>query len=280
MALSGTDEEKLKELVAKTHKEQGIWFLNAFWNKASMDKEAEKIWKYTFKFIELDLQKHETGNTLDELNAHRFLEAFKEPLTVVEMRDALRKTGAIPPQGKPKDFPITHFLLARFQTDWRALVNASQGDNAEEIARCQKLMKEIQDSIPELQKTEAEAKVAAAEQAKQQKIYDDRTAELQRKTNEGGAVQQNKAKAELAQHLAQDPLPLSRAKITAEAAAKRAERAVTNARAKIDEIEKQLKELALKSGSAAGALWWIERELHDAKQFMPSAKGGRAKDSK
>jgi len=279
LALSGSDDEKLKELVAKTHKEQAIWFLNAFWNKASMNKEAEKIWKYTAKFVELDLQKHETGNTLDELNAHRFLEAFKDPLTVIEMREALRKTGAIPPQGKPKDFPLTHFLLATFKTDWHALVNASQGDNAEEIARCQRLMKEIQDSIPELQKAEAEARAAAAEQKKQQKIYDDKTQELQRKSSEGGMVNQNKAKAELAQHLAQDPLPLSRAKITAEAAAKKAEKAVTNARAKVEEIEKQLKELALKSGSAAGALWWIERELHDAKQFMPSSKGGRAKDN-
>jgi len=280
MALSGSDDEKLKELVAKTHKEQAIWFLNAFWNKASMDKEAEKVWKYSAKFVELDLQKHETGSTLDELNAHRFLEGFKETMTVIEMRDAWRKTGAIPPQGKPKDFPITHFLLAHFKTDWHALVNASQGDNAEEIARCQRLMKEIQDSIPELQKAEAEARAASAEQKKQQKIVDDRTAELQRKSNEGGAVAQNKAKAELAQHLATDPLPLSRAKITAEAAAKKAEKAVANAKAKVDEIEKQLKELALKSGSAMGALWWIERELFDAKQFMPSAKGGRAKDDK
>jgi len=279
MALSGSDDDKLKELCCKTHKEQAIWFLNAFWNKASMEKEAENIWKYAHKFSELDLQKHETGNTLDELNAHRFLEAFKEPMTVVEMRDSLRSTGAIPPQGRPKDFPITHFMLARFKVDWHALVNASQGDNAEEMARCQRLLKEIQDSIPELQKTEAEAKAASAEQKKQQKIYDDKTADLQAKTTQGGAVQQNKAKAELSQHLAQDPLPLSRAKITAEAAAKRAEKAVANAKAKVEEIERQLKELALKAGSAAGALFWINRELHEAKQFMPISKGGRSKDN-
>jgi len=279
MALSGSDDDKLKELCTKTHREQAIWFLNAFWSKASMEKEAENIWKYAHKFNELDLQKHETGNTLDELNAHRFLEAFKEPMTVVEMRDSLRSTGAIAPQGRPKDFPITHFLLARFKVDWHALVNASQGDNAEEMARCQKLLKEIQDSIPELQKTEAEAKAAAAEQKKQQKIYDDKTADLQAKTTQGGAVQQNKAKAELSQHLAQDPLPLSRAKITAEAAANRAEKAVAKAKAKVEEIERQLKELALKAGSAAGALFWINRELHEAKQFMPISKGGRSKDN-
>jgi len=206
------------------------------------------------------------------------LESFKETMTVVEMRDTLRSTGAIPPQGRPKDFPITHFLLARFKFDWHALVNASMGDNAEEIARCQKLLKQLQDSIPELQKTEAEAKSSAAEQKKQQQIYDDKNSELTRKTTEGSVVQQNKAKAELSQHMAQDPLPLSRAKITADAAAKKAEKAVAAAKAKVDEIEKQLKELSLKSGSAGGALWWIERELFEAKQFMPISKGGRNKD--
>jgi len=200
-------------------------------------------------------------------------------MTVLEMREALRGTGAIPKDGRPKDFPITHFLLARFKTDWHALVNATQGDNQAEIERCQKLMKEIQDSIPELQKSEAEAKLAAAEQKRQQQIYDDKTAELTRKTTEGGVVQQNKAKAELAQHLAADPLPLARAKITAEAAAKRAEKAVTTAQRKVEEIEKQLQELMLKSGSAAGSLWWISRELHEAKQFMPMTKGGRSKDA-
>jgi hypothetical protein len=52
---------------------------------------------------------------------------------------------------------------------------------------------------------------------------DNRTAELQRKSTEGGIVQQNNAKAELAQHLSEDPLPLRKAKITLEAATKAAE---------------------------------------------------------
>jgi len=277
MLNGSSDDEKLKDLCSRSHKDQAIWFLNYGW-KLGLDKEADRIYKYVAKFNELDLQNRENGNSLDELSAHRFLESFKETMTVLEMRDNLRKTGAIPQSGKPTNFPLTHFLLARFKSDWRILVNTSQGDNAEEIARCQKLLKEVLDSIPVLQKAEAEARVAALEQQKQQQIYDDKTNELKRKSNEGGAVQQNKAKAELAQHLAADPLPLSRAKITAEAAAKRAEKAVNNARAKVDELEAKLKELALKSGSAAGSLWWIDRQLHDAKQFMPIAKGGRSKD--
>ena len=49
--------------------------------------------------------------------------------------------------------------------------------------------------------------------------------ELKSKSETGGMVSRNKAKNELAQHLGEDPLPLRKAKITAEAAVKRAERA-------------------------------------------------------
>jgi len=125
-----------------------------------------------------------------------------------------------------------------------------------------------------LKKTSAESKAAHAEQVKQQKLYDDKTNDLNKRAAEGTVVQQNKAKAELSQHLAQDPLPLSRAKITAEAAAKKAEKALKGANSKIDALEKQLKELTLKAGSAGGSLWWIERELQEAKKFMPQRKGG------
>jgi len=131
--------------------------------------------------------------------------------------------------------------------------------------------------LPELQKFEGEAKAAADEQKKQQKIYDSRTEELKKKSTEGGAVQQNKAKAELAQHMAADPLPLSRAKITAEAAQKKAEKAVAQAVGRVEQLEKDIKELTLKSGSAEGTIFWIERELHEAKQFLPMKKGGRNK---
>ncbi len=39
-------------------------------------------------------------------------------------------------------------------------------------------------------------------------------------------MSRNKAKAELAQHLAEDPLPLRRAKITTEAAHKKADKVI------------------------------------------------------
>eukprot|EP01101_Sappina_pedata_P004408 TRINITY_DN185_c0_g1_i1.p1 TRINITY_DN185_c0_g1~~TRINITY_DN185_c0_g1_i1.p1 ORF type:complete len:291 (-),score=142.79 TRINITY_DN185_c0_g1_i1:79-915(-) len=278
MLQGSSDDEKMKDLLSRNYKDQALFYLNAFW-KSGMDKEAETVFKYTQQFAKLDLQKGAEGNALDELNAHRFLESNKETLTVLEMRDLLRKSGAIPANSRPKDFPITHFFMAHFKGDWHVLVNTLPGENAEEIARCQVLLKQIQDSIPELQKAESEAKAAAQEQHKQQKIYDDRTTDLKKKSEEGSVVAQNRAKNELAQHLASDPLPLSRAKITAEATAKKAERAVAKAQSMVNEIEEKLKELALKSGSSAGTLWWIDRDLHEAKQYLPTRKGGRSKDN-
>jgi len=270
------DDEKIKDLCSKSYKEQAIWFLNATW-KSIGEKEAERLWKYVEKFNSLDLQKGKEGSALDEVMAHKFLETFQETMTVVEMRNKLREVGAIPQAGRPKDFPLTHFLIARFKVDWHILVNATQGDNAEEIAKAQKLLSEALSAIPEAQKRDAEAKAAAAEMKKQQNLYDSKTSELQQKTTQGSVVQQNKAKAELAQHLAADPLPLSRAKITAEAAAKKAEKALQLAQARVAELEAYLADLQKKSGSAQGTIWWIDRELHEAKAYLPTSKGGYKK---
>jgi len=277
MSLAGSnDDEKIKDLCSKSYKDQAIWFLNAFWNSVG-EKEAERIWNFVLKFASLDLQKGKEGNALDEVMAHKFLESFKETMTVIEMRTKLRDVGAIPQTGRPKDFPLTHFLIARFGVEWHILVNATQGDNAEELAKAQKLLAEAQTLLQEAQKRDTESKAAHADLVKQQQLYDNKTAELTKKTTEGSVVQQNKAKAELAQHLAEDPLPLRKAKITAEAAAKKAEKALNAAKARVEELEKYLKELQMKSGSAKGALWWIDRELHEAKAYLPTSKGGYKK---
>jgi len=129
----------------------------------------------------------------------------------------------------------------------------------------------------------------------QESARDARTAELQRKSTEGGVVQQNKAKNELAQHLAEDPLPLRKAKITLEAALKRAEKArapfeaatraaeaarqaaeeaLEDASRKVAEAEAYLEEVKAKPGSPHGAIWWIERELQEQKKYLPASKGG------
>lgn len=131
---------------------------------------------------------------MDELNAHRFLEAFGEAMTVIAMRTQLRNAGALG-DGRPKNFPISHFLIARFNIDWRVLVNTTAGENAEEIAKAQKMLKEAQEAMKVAQTAANEAKAAAEVVRREQQLYDDKTQSLTLKTTQGGIVAQNRAKA-------------------------------------------------------------------------------------
>merc|ERR1711874_494243 len=72
---------------------------------------------------------------------------------------------------------------------------------------------------------QAELEAALAEVKAQEDAYNSKTEDLKKKSETGGVVSRNKAANELAQHLAEGPLPLRKAKITAEAAVKRSEKA-------------------------------------------------------
>jgi len=369
--LSGAnDVERLLALGNMTYKEQSVWFLNAFWPQ--FGGEAERVWNFAHRFIELDVDKKDQGNALDELNAHRFLEKIGETLTVHAMRDRLRSTGAIGQNDRPKLVPIIHYLLFKYGVDFHTLVNAPQG-NKEEIDKAQRLLDEVQAAFREATAREAEAKrseeqakarerdakaseaeakareadakareadararedelraaqeeleAALAELKAQEDAFNNRTEELKRLSTTGGLVSQNKAKNELAQHLSSDPLPLRRAKITQEAAVKKAEKAtaiaaearavaenarvaaenarkaaekarqeaerarqaaerareaaeeaVEEARRKVEEAEAYLEEV--KARVPEGAIWWMERELHEARAYLPASKGGYKK---
>merc|ERR1711874_180343 len=155
------------------------------------------------------------------MNAHRFLEIYNETMTVRELRESLRSTGAID-AGRVKLVPITYILIFKYKVDWHELVNRSQGDNREEMEAAQKML----DEVKVLFKTaEEELEAALAEVKSQEDAYNSRTEELKKKSETGGVVSRNKAANELAQHLAEDPLPLRKAKITLEAAVKRSEKA-------------------------------------------------------
>jgi len=247
---------------------------------------------------------------------HRFLENFKETMTVREMRDKLYSLGV----EKPKYYSLAYYLVFHYPgCDWHYLVNAPQGDNQEEVIKAQKMLNDVQVSLAECQRTaeaskkkeedakqaekaskeaKAEVEKAFAEVESQENAVKAKTDEITKRTTEGGVVQQNKAKAELAAHLAEDPLPLRKAKINSAAAVKKAEKAAKaaedaviaagNARKsaeaavedcfkKVAEAEAYLQEVKNKPGSAAGAIWWIDRELHEARAFLPTSKGGYAK---
>ena len=221
-------------------------------------EHAEDCWKYVHTFAELDLERKEQGNGLDELNAHRFLERLGETLTVKELREKLRETGAIASNERPKLVYLTHYLLFKYGVDWHVLVNTC-GDNSELIAEAQRKLDEVhaafqlakeQADIARKREEEArtaeapfkaaqeELEAAVAELKAQEEAYENKKQELQTK-GEGSGVGAMRARNELAQLLAEgicldqlalplntssDPLPLRRAKITQEAALKKAEK--------------------------------------------------------
>jgi len=79
----------------------------------------------------------------------------------------------------------------------------------------------------EAQRAQEELSAALAELKAQEDAFNSKTNELKSKSEDESVsvVGRNKAKNELAQHLSSDPLPLRKAKITQEAAVKKAERA-------------------------------------------------------
>merc|ERR1712137_1041462 len=194
------------------------------------------------------------------------------------------------------------------------------------------------------QAAQKELEAALAELKKEEDAFNAKKSELERKGNDEsiGLVTRNKAKNELAQLLAEDPLPLKRAKITQEAAVRKAEKATAHAAqtrqaseasaaaaskaraqaeqdaaqaesarksaeadaaaasaarqqaeqkaqasakasaeadvdaalARLKEAEDYLAEVRSRPGQAFGALWWIDRELHEQKKYIPESKGG------
>jgi hypothetical protein len=171
-----TDIDKLHDLCKRTHKEQAVWFLNAFWEDFASD-EAEQLWTYVDHAIKIDNAK-ETGNELDEMEAHRFLEKIGEAHTVLEMRSRLRNTGAIGQSERPKTVPLSHYLLFKFDGKssklFHDLVTRAQGDNQKQIDEAQAKLDAVAAAFDEASRAadaaaaslkEAQSREAAAKKA-------------------------------------------------------------------------------------------------------------------
>jgi len=288
--LPGADDHaKLLSLAGLTYTQQAVWFLNGFW--CDHESDAELMWKWVELFAKLDLQNGFNGSGLDEMNAHRFLENFKETMTVQEMRTKMRSTGAMEQNERPKASALIHFVLVKFNVDWHILVNASQGSNPAELKKAQAQLELVRIAFEKCREAEApfkaaqeEVESALREVKSQEDSYQGKIADCKKRSEEGGAVSQGKAKAELSQLLAEDPLPLRKAKITLEAAQKRAEKARApfleareKAEAAFKEAEAYLDEISKKGGSPKGSIFWLNRQLHEQKKYQPTSKGGIAK---
>ncbi len=122
---------ELMELTRKKYVDQAKWYLNGFW-KDGAEQESENIWKYSHKFMELDAKKKAEGNELDEFEAHKFLEFLGETLTVVALREKLRKID-VDANGK---MALLEYLMFKYEKSIPEVVNAPQGGNQEEVIVC------------------------------------------------------------------------------------------------------------------------------------------------
>ena len=170
-------------------------------------------------------------------------------------------------------------------------MNASQGDNAKELAEAQAKFEIAKKAVADSQAANEAAKVARselqaaeAELRAQEAEYNGKIADAQRRSQEGGVVSRNRAANELAQLQAEDPLPLRKAKLTVAAALKKAERAVqfaeealNQALASLAAAQAYLEEVKMKGGSAQGSIAWMERAILEQRKYLPSSRGGISK---
>ena len=325
------------EIQQRNYIGQGKWFLNGFWDEIQND--AEQIWGYAQKFIELDTKDKKEGIDLDEFASHKFLESLGETMTVIQMRQALREIDL----DNNNRMSFLEYLTYKYKKNVKDVVNAPQGgQNQEKINEAQELISQAQNALEEVQRkleaqkeavrkqqeaeglakkalgeqkaAEEEVRKAEEEQRKtleelqrQEKEYKDKCDDLERKTKEGTIVQKNKAVQELAALKNEDPLPLRRAKINQEAAVRKAEKltkaaqektkiaeekarqaeearlqseeaarqlevATQEAEDKVREAEENLEKVKKECRDALGDLWWMDRDLKEAKKYLPQRK--------
>jgi len=257
--------------------------------------------------------------------------------------EALRQSKAAEAEAKAREAEAIRTEDAAKAREAEAKEREADAVAREHEARA--IAEDAREKEAEFKAAEEEVAAAVAELKAQEDAYNSKIEELKKRSTEGGVVSQGKAKNELAQLLAEDPLPLRRAKITMEAALKRAEKArapfkeatekaeaaaklagearaaaeaaanqasqaraeageaareasqarslaeqarsrsedakraadaaLEEASAKLQEAEEYLEEA--KNRMPNGSIWWMERELHERRAYMPQKMGGYKK---
>jgi len=296
-AAAGTKLHKdFEKLTHYKYADQAKWYLNGFWEKGA-EKDADTIWNFTQGFIKFD-EKKVNGTELDEFWAHKFLESIGETLTVLELRERLKKID-ITCNGK---MALLEFLAFQFGKTVKEVVEAPQGQNAALIREAATKLDTVQAALAEVlkaletnkaaeesfKKAEVELKVAVNDLHSQETAFQGQIDALEAKINDpnGAAFQKNKAAAELAQLKSENPLPLRKAKISQEAALRKVEKGAKTAEAAritleqksvetekaVEEAEAFLENLKSQPANPYGAIWWMEKELAEAQKYLPTKK--------
>jgi len=306
--------EKLKtrflELTRSKYVAQAKWFLNGFWNEG-MSEQVEFVWTIAHTFISLDPKKAE-GNELDEFLAHKFLETLGETLTVVKLREELRKID-LDANGK---MALLEFLCFKYGKTVQATIDSPQGDNQEEVnlaatklESVQRAMDELSNQLSEQKKTEdalaqairnqvqaeneqkaAEEQVrkSEAEQVKvlqeikdQETTYKNQLDNLQKKIDDpnSSTVLRSKSVAEISQLKSEDPLPLRKAKISQEAIIRKvekerrsAEEATKVQQEKTRQLEDKKRLAEEQTRKVEVAIKDTEAKVQEAQEFLEEVK--------
>lgn len=312
------------------HEAEKIWDLT----HVAMEIQVGRPKFYGARSKNLGDDDYKQGNDLDQFQAHRFLEKMGQVKTAKELRTELKTIDV----DKNNRMSLTEYLLFTYKKTPTEIINAPQGD-PKQLARAEKnvndarvvleaaveavaasisAIKEAKQAAKEANQAKVaqeaalsdaikftqEAKEALENLNAEQIKYDDAVARAESRANDSslGAVARNKAKNELHQLKAKDPLPLTRAKITQKAAVKRSKKAQKNiqktiekfeaaeaaseaaaakaeaakkvaeekqatAEAKFQEVSKILDNIK-KQGAGAGKIFWLERELKEIKKYM------------
>eukprot|EP01101_Sappina_pedata_P003097 TRINITY_DN13316_c0_g1_i1.p1 TRINITY_DN13316_c0_g1~~TRINITY_DN13316_c0_g1_i1.p1 ORF type:complete len:227 (+),score=143.45 TRINITY_DN13316_c0_g1_i1:28-708(+) len=217
MAKTATEKDLagFKDVTKKTHADQAKFFLNAFW--AEYGKDAETLWKWVAKVVQLDEKNGKEGNDLDEFSSHRFLESIGETRRVVELRESLRSLE----KDSVKRMALIEYLLSKYNQSIKELMSRPQGTN-EDLIKAQQALADVQKEI---------------------KKIEDRKTQLEEQSKAGG-VKGMQAKAQLDQLYAADQTDLNRTVLTAEAAVRKAQKAGdTNSQGSLFWAGRELEEL-------------------------------------
>jgi len=177
-------KQRFLDCTRKKYSDQAKWFLNGFW-KEGAEPEAENIWKFAQKFIELDPKKKE-GNELDEFWSHKFLESLGETLTVVKLREELRRID-LDANGK---MALLEYLCFRYGKTVQQVLDSPQGDNQDEINEASAKLQAVQDALAEVTRQLEEQKRVLEEQKQAEKeqkeaLADHKRIEQEQKTSFG-----------------------------------------------------------------------------------------------
>jgi chromosome segregation ATPase len=317
-------QEKWSFIQAKRYSDQCIWMMNGFWDQ--MQNDAESIWQWSAKFSELDPERKSDGTDLDEFWSHKFLESLGQTMTVIEMREKFRQIDAdFNKKMSMIEYLMYRYKLKVLdvinapQGDNQAQIQEAQTKVAtaqsavDEVLRLLEEQRAAADvaakADAEASRTAAAAKAAAEEadavaapyraavaendaalkelQA-QEKAYSDKKATLEaaKADTSLGVVKRNKASNELDQLLAEDPLPLRKAKINQTATLKKMEKSAApfneaSAKANAAKQEAEAAAAAARAGREAAeaaareteaAKAEAEAKLQEAMDFLQEAK--------